>query len=393
MKKTLLYPTLFFTLVVLFSCNSEPEFNFNYYSKEEKAVLDKTLNLPDLPDDYTVELPQHLRNAGLFARASERDKAILGRVLFYDTKLSKDGTISCGSCHKQNIAFGDERQFSLGVNNSVGERNSISLYSVANFSAYYGTDLNGSSAIRFFWDNRAATAKDQSTGSITNPLEMNMHGNEIVAAVQNQDYYAPLFTKAFGDQTVSFDRVLDALSNFVNAMGSYNSKFDLEANKIPNNYGNIASYSANFSGFTSEENKGKALFMTHCASCHTANMGRPALYSGNNGLYEVYPDQGVGGQTKITSDMAKFKVPTLRNIAITAPYMHDGSLKTLDDVLEHYNTGIKNHPNLSSQLKVNGVPKHDFLSPTDKQNIIAFLNTLTDQSSLTDKRYSNPFKQ
>jgi cytochrome c peroxidase len=135
MRKTFPIYALFFVLVVISACNSKPDFNYYYYTPEQTAVLSKTLNLPEIPDDYAVLLPTHLRNAGLSARTSERDKAILGRVLFYDKKLSKDGTIACGSCHKQNLGFGDDKQFSLGVNNQVGERNSISLYSVANFSA------------------------------------------------------------------------------------------------------------------------------------------------------------------------------------------------------------------------------------------------------------------
>jgi cytochrome c peroxidase len=392
MRKTFPIYALFFVLVVISACNSKPDFNYYYYTPEQTAVLSKTLNLPEIPDDYAVLLPAHLRNAGLSTRTSDRDKAILGRVLFYDKKLSKDGTISCGSCHKQNLGFGDDKQFSLGVNNQVGERNSISLYSVANFSAYYGTDINGSSAIRFFWDNRAETAQQQSTGSLTNPIEMNMHLNEVADAVRSQDYYQPLFEKAYGDNDVTSDRVLESIANFINAMGSYSSKFDAEASKA--NLYSATQYSSSFSGFTAEENAGKALFMTHCSTCHSYNMGRPPLNYANNGLYETCTDQGVGARTNQPSQMGTFKIPTLRNIAVSAPYMHDGSLKTLEEVVDHYNTGIKPHVNLHPSLKTaNGQPKKNFLDGNKKQQLIAFLNTLTDFQASQDKRFADPFKQ
>jgi cytochrome c peroxidase len=392
MKKTFSPYALFFVLVLITACNSKPDFNFFYYSPEQTAVLAKTLNLPELPDDYTIELPIHLRNAGLAPSQVERDKAILGRVLFYDKKLSKDGTISCGSCHKQNLGFGDDRQFSLGVNNQVGERNSIALYSVASFAAYYGTDINGASAIPFFWDNRAATAKEQSMGSLTNPIEMDLHMTEVADAVRNQDYYQPLFEKAYGDNSVTSDRVLESIANFVNAMGSYSSKFDVEASKA--GLYSPSQYSNTFSGFTATENAGKGLFMQHCATCHSHNMGRPPLTFANNGLYQVYTDQGVGGETNIASQKGTFKIPTLRNIAVSAPYMHDGSLKTLEDVIEHYNSGIKPHANLHTALKAsNGTPKKNFLNIDQKAQLIAFLNTLTDYQASADTRFSNPFKQ
>jgi cytochrome c peroxidase len=392
MKKTFPIYALFLLLVVITACNSKPEFNYFYYTPEQTAILSKTLNLPEIPDDYTVELPTHLRNASLFVRQVERDKAILGRVLFYDKKLSKDGTIACGSCHKQNLGFGDDKQFSLGVNNQVGERNSIALYSVANFSAYYGTDISGPSAIRFFWDNRAETAKEQSMGSLTNPIEMSMHMEQVAGAVAAQDYYEPLFEKAYGDNNVTSDRVLESIANFINGMGSYSSKFDVEASKA--NIYSQTQYASSFSGFTPEENAGKALFVEHCSTCHSYNMGRPPLFFANNGLYQTYTDQGVGAKSNIGSQMGTFKIPTLRNIAVSAPYMHDGSLKTLEEVVDHYNTGIKPHANLHASLRnANGTPKKNFLDGAKKQQLLAFLNTLTDYKASTDVRFSDPFKQ
>jgi cytochrome c peroxidase len=378
-------------LLFLASCDSKSDFNYYYYTPEETATLNKYLNLPELPDDYTVAFPSHLRNTGLFARPVERDKAILGRVLFYDKNLSSDGTISCASCHKQELGFGDDKKVSTGVEDRQGERNAIALSSVANFSAYYGTDLNGSSAIRFFWDNRAETASDQSRGSLTDHQEMNMKMSDVVTAVQSQPYYVPLLKKAFGDDQVTETRVLESLANFVNAMGSYQSRFDEVASASGASF---QTYGTNWGGFSSAENAGKKLYMDNCASCHSSNFGRPVLFNANNGLDATTSDPGVGAITGKNTENGTFKVPTLRNIAISAPYMHDGRFSTLEEVVNFYSTGIQAHPNLHADLRTGpSTPKRMNFSETDKSNLIAFLNTLTDSHFKTDSRFSNPFKQ
>jgi len=393
MKKIGTTLALFGALLMVVACNKKADFDYHYYTSEEYATLSQYLNLPDIPDEYQVNFPAHLRNAGLFPRPVERDRAVLGRVLFYDKNLSKDGTIACASCHHQELGFGDNVALSRGVYDRSTDRNSIALTSVSNFSAYYGTDLNGSQAIRFFWDNRAETAAEQSRGSLTNVKEMDMHMSEVVAAVQSQPYYEPLFKKAFGDFTVTEDRVTDAIANFVNAMGSYQSKFDQEAAKISTYY--TTNYN-NFAGYTTQENRGLQLYQTNCASCHSPIMGRPMLFNANNGLDVATDpnDAGVGAVTGLSQDDGTFKVPTLRNIALSAPYMHDGRFQTLEEVVEHYSSGVKAHPNLHENLRAfNGDPKHLNLSSDDKQALIAFLHTLTDEHARTDAQFSNPFKQ
>jgi cytochrome c peroxidase len=381
-------------LLAFVACSKKSDFDYHFYSPEEQATLSQYLNLPDIPDEYIVNFPAHLRSAGLFPRPVERDKAILGRVLFYDTKLSKDGTIACASCHKQELGFGDDVAFSRGVYNRTTERNSIALASVSNFSAYYGTDLNGTQAIRFFWDNRAETAAEQSQGSLTNEREMNMHMGEVVAAVQSQPYYTPLFNKAFGNDFVSADRIKESISNFVNAMGSYQSKFDEEAGKI-DPYSSFPQYYSNLAGFTAEENRGLQLYQTNCSSCHSPIMGRPMLFNASNGLdAATASDRGVGPISGYPEDEGTFKVPTLRNIAVTAPYMHDGRFNTLEQVVEFYNSGIQAHQNLHPNLKdFNGNPKRLNLSDSDKQALIAFLHTLTDHQVSVDPKFSDPFKK
>lgn len=393
MKKLRLALAFFAAVLLMVACSKKPDINYYYYTPEEYALLTQYLKLPDLPDEYDVSFPSHLRSAGLFPRPVDREKAILGRVLFYDKNLSADGKISCASCHKQEIGFADDAKVSKGVYDRDGERNSLALASVSNFSAYYGTDLNGSLAVPFFWDNRANTVAEQAKGAIENGKEMSMHMSEVVAAIENQPYYTPLFKKAF-DQTnaaVTEDRVLEAIANFINAMGSFQSKFDEAASKQnPNGWG----YDPNgaFEGFTAAEIRGKDIYMSSCASCHSNNMGRPVELKANNGLDAVTTDRGVGKTTNQPQDEGTFKVPTLRNIAVTAPYMHDGRFATLEEVVEHYSTGIQNHPNLSTALKTGGNPKRLNLKAGDKSDLIAFLNTLTDEHVKTDQRFANPFK-
>jgi cytochrome c peroxidase len=387
MKKIRLFLPVLAVAILATSCAKKSDFNYYYYTPEEYAVLSQTLDLPELPDDYTIEFPTHLRNQGLFARGIERDKAILGRVLFYDKNLSKDRTVSCGSCHIQSAGFGDTKAVSAGVQSRAGDRNSIALTSVANFSAYYGTDLNGSQAIRFFWDNRAETAALQSRGSLTNPKEMDMHMEDVAKAVQAQPYYVPLFKRAFGDANVSQDRVLEALANFVNAIGSYQSRFDEAASQVAG----FDNYDIDFPKplFSESENRGKTLYMKNCASCHSRSMGRPVLFNASNGLDLNPTDNGVYDVTKNPAEKGTFKVPTLRNIAVSAPYMHDGRFKTLEDVVDFYSTGIKAHANLHPNLKPGGFKFEE----GQKKDLIAFLNTLTDQRAAESKRFSNPFKQ
>lgn len=393
MKKILpLGLTFFAALLLLAACKQKADFEYYYYEPEDYALLSQYLNLPAKPDNYLTKLPKHLEGQGLFARPVDQDKAILGRVLFYDKNLSKDGKINCASCHRQEIAFSDDVPVSRGVFDRVGTRNSIALGSVLNFAAYYGTDLFGPSGIPFFWDNRAGTASEQNLATMANPVEMDMSHSDIVNAVRAQPYYAPLFRMAYGDETVTAQRVSEAIANFINAIGSFRSKFDREAERVIGTATWSNRERMDFPGFTAAENRGKRIYLDNCASCHSPVQGRPMKMYANNGLDATTTDQGVGGVTKKSSEMGMFKVPLLRNIALTAPYMHDGRFATLEEVIDHYSTGIQAHPNLSFELRVNGQPRRFNFSPQQKSDLIAFLHTLTDEELLVDKRFSNPFK-
>ncbi|MBK8080746.1 MAG: c-type cytochrome [Saprospiraceae bacterium] len=379
------FSILFYFLVLGFfsfpSCTDDKvDVVISYYGQKDDAMLKKYVSLPNIPHDYNFKLPNH---TGLFSRPIDKDIATLGRVLFYDKNLSKDKTISCASCHKQELAFSDDVSFSQGVENRVTARNSIALGSVLNFAAYYG-DFGG---IPFFWDNRATRVQDQSKATLGNPLEMDMKMHEVADVVNNHEYYKPLIREAFHkENSISETEILDAIGTFVNSLTNYNTKFDRELDKIGINSINYA-----FTGFTQSENSGKKLYMSHCASCHGQNAGRPPVLSANNGLMLEYDDMGVGKHTNYANDQGKFKVPTLRNISRTAPYMHNGMFNTLNEVIDHYSSNIKNYKNLSQDLKFGNLPIKFNFTETEKQDLIAFLLTLNDDNITIDPKFSDPF--
>lgn len=348
------------------------------------------LDLPDVPFNYAnILLPAHLR----LPNVQDADNtpagnpvtdagATLGRVLFYDTKLSANQTIACASCHKQELAFTDDAALSSGFEGGLTGRNSMSLA----MARYY---QNG----HFFWDERAATLEEQTLMPIQDHTEMGLTLEELESRLANTEYYPPLFEDAFGSPEITSGKVALALSQFVRSMVSYQSKYDQARQTAPPGIPGAAPWPA----FTAEENLGKALFFDptrgNCAACH----GTEAFIAPgprNNGLDLGSQDLGVGGVTGNFPDIGKFKVPSLRNVALTAPYMHDGRVASLSEVIEHYNSGIQPHPNLSPQLRdygPDGPPRQLDLSPTERQALIAFLETLTDESFLSDERWSDPF--
>ncbi|WP_293872103.1 cytochrome c peroxidase [Flavobacterium sp.] len=283
----------------------------------------------------------------------------LGRNLFYDPILSRDNTISCQSCHLQQTGFSHvDHQVSHGIDGKIGTRNAMALINLA-----WNKD--------FMWDGGVNNLEVQPINPITNPLEMDEKLENVIAKLQRSDKYKMLFSKAFGDEKVTSQRLLKALAQFTVMLTSTNSKYDKVMHKETT--------------FTEMEQKGYKLFRFNCASCH-----KEPLFMGdkfeNNGLKidATLPDYGRIKITGKLEDKQRFKIPTLRNIQFTFPYMHDGRFKTLTEVIKHYNS-LGHDKTLPKELD-----KPMNLSDNDRVDLVAFLQTLTDKEFLFDKRYSFP---
>ncbi len=301
--------------------------------------------------------------------------ATLGRALFYDKRLSLNQTVSCSSCHQQVNGFSDPRKFSVGFQGGLTSRNSMGL-----------TNARWYLRRSFFWDERAATLEAQVLEPIQNATEMGMTLPALVTRLSAEPYYATLFTNAFGSPTVTSDLISRALAQFVRSIISTQSKYDL----------GVAATQP-FSNLTPEENRGRTLFNApgSCSACHGTDNFVPGPNILNNGLEFPYVDLGRGGVTGVAADNGKFKVPSLRNIALTAPYMHDGRFATLEAVIDFYSTGVVDNPNLSPPLRLppqqgGGVRPGNFTA-AQKAELVAFLKTLTDTTVTTDVKFSDPF--
>ncbi len=308
----------------------------------------------------------------------------LGRVLFYDKNLSINRTISCASCHVQKFGFSDSAVLSKGFAGGSTRRHSMTLIN----ARFYQRG-------RFFWDERAASLEDQVLMPFQDLTEMGLTLTSLNQRVTEQPYYKTLFARAFGDSTISSERIAKALAQFVRSIVSYSSKYDAGRTQVN-------SPGANFPNFTAEENIGKTLFFATipngggaCFGCHTteafisANPGPQ-----NNGIDAVSTtDLGAGEVFANRIFVGRFKTSSLRNIELTAPYMHDGRFRTLEQVVEHYNSGIKNHPTLSPALTdANNNPIRLNFTTAEKAALVAFLKTLTDNSVSNEIKWSNPFK-
>lgn len=323
------------------------------------------------PTSASVDVPAYVKSfVGALPHPSDNPLTVegiaLGRKLFYDKRLSNDGTMSCASCHKQENAFDDPRQFSEGTNGSFGDRNAMAIINL-------GWDK------QFFWDGRRATLEGQAHDPVTNPIEMANTWPEVVSRLQNSSEYPDLFFKAFGTKTVDSNLVVKAIAQFERTLVSFNSRFDKYQ------------YGGDASALSQQEKNGLAIFTGKglCNNCHLMN----ALFTDrdfkNNGLDANPADEGLMKFTGNAADKGKFKVPTLRNIDVTAPYMHDGRFETLEEVVEHYSSQVKqSSPNLDEHMVDFGSGVN--LTAQEKAELVAFLKALTDQSFLTDPKFSAP---
>lgn len=305
------------------------------------------------------------------------EKVKLGRMLFYETMLSRTGEVSCASCHNQQDAFSDINTFSTGVDGNQGTRQAMAI-----FNMLYNTN-------QFFWDGRANLLREQSLMPIQDHLEMDETLPNVVSKLENSSLYVDQFKRAFQNGAINPKNISLALENFMFTLISEDSKYDR--------------FLAGKATLTASEERGRQLFFQEyneffpndsgadCAHCHSGNNFENDLYM-NNGLDTdaEFQDFGRENATNDPSDRAKFKVTSLRNIAVTPPYMHDGRFNTLEEVIDHYNEGIKNSSTVNPALlgtNATGL----MLDAQEKEDLINFLHTLTDETFLNNPEFASPF--
>lgn len=310
----------------------------------------------------------------------------LGRMLFYEKKLSGDNSMSCANCHQQSKAFTDGKAFSPGIDGQVGQVSSMSL-------------VNLLWAEHFTWNGKMQSLEDQSTEPIRNPIEMHENFDNAINKLEEAGY-SRLFQEAFETDQITEELIGKALAQFQRALISSNSKYDqyLRGEYDP----------------TPSEKRGEQLFFTHpipgqlrggnCGDCHLGPLTSGAIdeFQGfhNNGLdNDENMDEGLMAVTGNSNDKGRFKTPSLRNIALTAPYMHDGRFQTLEEVIEHYDNGIHQSSTLdiliiegSNENQASGERPQLFLSEQEKDDILAFLHMLTDEDFISNAQFSNPFE-
>ena len=301
---------------------------------------------------WSMTLPLGLQAAAAYVpddNPMNDDKVALGRFLYFDTRLSKDMTIACATCHIPFHGFADPHRTSVGVDGKVGVRNSPTV-------------INRLFSAEQFWDGRAADLERQAHGPLTNPVEMAMGSHdEVVARVRAVPGYAPLFKKAFGADTIDLDRIGKAIAAYERTVVSGNSPYDR--------------YQAgDKDALSASAVRGMELFngKANCKTCHSGfNFTDESYNNIGVGTNKPTPDNGRFDVTKAAEDRGKWKTPTLRNITQTAPYMHDGSENTLSEVIEFYDRGGNANPNLSKEMR----PLK--LSAQEKRDLVAFLEALT----------------
>jgi cytochrome c peroxidase len=349
-------------------------------SPQAASVL--ALDPQELPD-YAPRLPSHYAGVGSNVPAGTTESpvmATLGRVLFHDRQLSISGTISCASCHKQAEDLADGPRFSTGFDGvRLTTRHAMRLANLRFFAA-------GS----MFWDKRSPTLEAQSTLPIQHPVEMGFdasHGGmpALVQRMQSLPYYPELFAAAFGDATITEERMQKALAQFLRAMVSTHSRWDDAFAQVVDPALADKGVNKPLPGFTDQENRGRQLFMASradggqaCAACH-----QPPSFalggSGSNGL-----DAG---------ETVRFKSPSLKNVGRSSAFMHDGRFASLEEVVEHYSSGVQAGPALDNRLKAgDGTPLRPDLSAEDKAALVAFLKTLSDPVLAADARFASPFR-
>jgi len=358
MNLRILTPSILAVAVLLQSCQQD----------DAVPTKDLYLDLPATPYQYTTgdRLPT------------------LGRVLFYDKQLSLNNSVSCATCHKQTSAFADNVAFSRGFENKATARNSMPIQNLG-FTGFEGDGLGF--GISLFWDGRQHDVKQMGLEPIANHIEMGVSDfDKLADKLENVPYYNDLFEDAFGTNEVTSQRIAQGLAAFITSINS--NQTVLDRSMLPQGGTSL----------TPLQQQGQSLFINtyNCNSCHQVQSPTGYIMAGtfaNIGLDVVYEDGGVAARTGKPEDVGKFKIPSLRNLTFTAPYMHDRRFATLEEVIDHYSTGIEANENLDVRLRdEKGAPRQFNIPTADRAALIAFLHTLDDVSVLSDPKFSNPFK-
>lgn len=349
----------------------------------------------NIPDFFNLGSPNTIFP---FGDTIDKHKATLGRVLFYETQLSKNNRFSCGTCHQQVNGFADNDVRPLGFENIVAGRNTQAL-------------VNTGMQVGFFWDLREELLDHMVLQPIANHIEMGVTDTSfMVQKISRIDYYPELFEKAYGSSHINSSRIGVALGQFVKSIVSMTTKYDQGRNSVANNI-------VPFPNFTEQENFGKRLFFSKfpCSTCHGGpNLEGNLTMPQNIGLDLHYSDPGLIGMLDGEVMNGFFKTPSMRNVLLTGPYMHDGRFKTIEEVIEFYNSGIQPHPQLSQTLRKHSdgglfdlgpvitdenvpegtvrQPLRMFMTGEEKDALVAFLKTLTDYELVTDPKFSDPFQ-
>lgn len=331
------------------------------------------------PTPYKLEIPSHFPSMEIPEDNPMTVEGVeLGRFLFYEKKLSGDNSMSCGSCHAPLNAFSDPNQFSTGIDGIQGSRNSMALINLG-WNKF------------FFWDGRAKTLEEQILMPVRDPIEMHEQWPNAIKKLQQDPNYRNRFFKAFGKTEIDSLDAAKAIAQFLRTMISGNSKFDVMY-KYENGLTLSASEQAIYNTITVSEWGGYDLFKSlngaDCFHCHNGPLMQVQKFS-NNGLDATFTDLGRGAITGNANDNGKFKVPTLRNIEFSAPYMHDGRLATLDDVINHYSHFIQISPTIDPLIEFasqGGVQ----LDAQEKSLIKQFLLTLSDEEFINNPAFKEP---
>jgi len=395
MKRNVFLLALALSSVLLQQCKKSEETTASSDSYPAiLATFGSNINLNELQNYSSQDIPSYIRKDNTAGNVITNPKATLGRVLFYDKKLSIDNTVSCSSCHQQQFAFGDTSLASHGVSGGLTGRHSMRLVN-ARFSV----------ESKFFWDERAASLEAQTTRPIQDHAEMGYSGlngrptiTALITKLQSEAYYNELFKFVYGTTEITETKMQECLSQFIRSIQSFDSKYDA-GRKLVNNE------NQNFPNFTTQENTGKALFLSPpnfdasgnrisggigCDACHKAPEFDIDPNTGNNGIIGVLNASGI--------DVTNTRAPSLRDLAnnngdANTPMMHTGVLKTLQQAVGHYgNINVApGNTNLDPRLRPNGFGQQLHLTQTEVQSVIAFLRTLTGTNLYIDKKWSDPF--